>query len=137
MKFTPIEHPSDLALRAEGQNLKEAFEATALGMFAFIVDLSHVAEKEVVNISAAGSDPENLLVNFLNELLYLADARSFLIKGICILSLSNTSLTAEALGEKINPARHKILHSIKAATYNQLKINAKKDGVEITVVFDV
>ncbi|MBU0687016.1 MAG: archease [Candidatus Margulisbacteria bacterium] len=135
--YKPIPHPSDLALIAEGADLKEAFEAAALGMFAFITNLDKVAEKKFIKVSAGGEDKEALLVNFLNELIFLEDAKGILVKAISILDLTETSIEAEVVGENYNPKKHQLTHSIKAATYNQLKVDQQKDRVEITVVFDV
>jgi SHS2 domain-containing protein len=60
-----------------------------------------------------------------------------LFKNFKIQSLSQTELKAEVKGEKIDPSRHQILRSIKAATYNQLEIKEREKGWQVTVVFDV
>ncbi|MCX5750537.1 MAG: archease [Candidatus Saganbacteria bacterium] len=132
-----IPHPSDVGIIAYGKTLKKTFENAASGMLSLIVDLKGVRSKTSFDITVEAQNQEELLVNWLNELLFLEDSQHLLFKSFKIFSLSKTELKAEVKGEKIDPKKHQILRSVKAATYNQLGIKETEKGWQVRVVFDV
>ncbi|MBM4079612.1 MAG: archease, partial [Planctomycetes bacterium] len=46
-------------------------------------------------------------------------------------------LVASVKGEKFAPARHEVVHAIKAVTYHQLKVHKTRRGWATTIIFDV
>jgi len=133
LRFEPIDHPSDIGIRVYGNSLIEIFQNAASGMFSLMTDPGKVQPREKVKIEVAGEDYESLLINWLNELIYLEDTRKILFCDFKIQKLSPSRLEALAAGEKIDLKRHQIFRPIKAATFNQLQIGPK----EAKIVFDV
>ncbi len=133
LRYRTIDHPSDTGIVAFGSTLEEIFENAAFGLFSLMADLDKVSVREGVGIKVKAGDREELLVNWLNELIYYQDAKKMLFKDFKIKTLTATRLEATASGERIDPARHTLYKSIKAATYNQLKIGPG----EARIVFDV
>ncbi len=136
-RFEPIDHPSDIGIVAYGKSLSEVFANAAFGMFSLMADLTKVSAKTEFEVEAASDDRESLLVNWLNELLFIEDTKHVLFSSFKIKSLSDKELKGSASGEKIDISRHKIGKSIKAATYNQLKIWQEEDIWKARIVFDV
>ena len=136
-RFESIDHPSDIGLVAYGKTLSELFANAAYGMFSFMIDVKTVKAEELFEVEAAADDIESLLVNWLNELLFLEDTKHVLFCDFKIKAISDKELKGKALGEKINVSHHNISRSIKAATYNQLKIWQEEDIWKARVVFDV
>lgn len=132
-RFEAIEHPSDIGIVVYGKDLKEIFANAAFGMFSLMAELSDVKTKDIFNVEVGGEDTEELLVNWLNELIYLEDAKHILFKEFEILFLDKKSLKATAKGELIKKDIHMMHRTIKAATFNGLEI--KK--TQAKVVFDV
>lgn len=132
-RFKPLPHPSDLGIVAFGRNPKELFENAAFGMFSLMIDLDKAAANERFEIKVTGEDRESLLINWLNELIYVLDGKKVLLSDFKIKNISETALTAVVAGEKLDTKKHQGLRPIKAATYNQLRIEADK----ATIVFDV
>ena len=132
-KFEIIEHPSDVALAAYGENLKQTFENAAFGMFSLMAELADVSANDSFEISVKAGDREELFVNWLNELIFLEDSKHVLLKEFKITKLTDKELKATVRGEKINNDFHELHRPIKAATYNQLELKDKK----VKVVFDV
>jgi SHS2 domain-containing protein len=93
--------------------------------------LSDDYTKELVEIRA--DDAEGLLVEWLSELAFLVEVKSFIFQRVEILTFSETYLKANVYG-KI--ARELKVH-IKAVTYHNLKIVETENGFEATVVFDI
>jgi len=128
---------ADLGIEAWGPTLENAFASTVHGLASIISDLSegHQPLSRKIRIEA-GSLP-SLLVQFLNEIIYLEDTESFLPGKITHLKIRNQRLDATVTGATFDPEIHTLNAHIKAATYHGLEI--VEDGVEvrIKVIFDV
>jgi SHS2 domain-containing protein len=105
-------------------------------MFSLITELNDMNEAEYRDIELTAPDQESLLVEWLNELIYLFDSENIIFRKFDIARLDNRQLKARAYGEKVDSARHKLKIGIKAATYHMLKID-KNDGYKVQVLFDV
>lgn len=75
MRYEVLEHTADLMVKAYGRTLKECFENAAYAMMDQIVDASSARLTEEVGIAVEGADLEELLYNFLSEVLFIFDAR--------------------------------------------------------------
>jgi SHS2 domain-containing protein len=146
LPYRIIEHTADTGLEAFGKTLPEAFVNAAKGMFSILVSKVHSHENDFKNNSCAeksfsievfADSKEELLVGWLNKLLYLWDAEQVVFYDFEILKLDNFSLFANAKGELLNPQKHKVKTYIKAATYYQTLIREKGDKVLVRVFFDV
>ena len=133
MNFEEIEHTADWAFRARGRNLAELFENAARAMTA--LDKVASAEKTSLtrDIDVNGVDRETLLVNWLNEILYLEHAHREVYDRFRISQVSDNHLRARLYGR---PSANRVSH-IKAATFHDLGIKQTPEGFEATVVLDV
>ena len=135
-EFEIIDHTADVGIRAYGADVKEAFANAARGLFSLITELEDIEEVEYRDTELTASDQENLLVEWLNELIYLFDAENIIFKRFDITHLSDTQLKARSYGHKVDRSKHKIKTGVKATTYNMLKID-KGNGVKVQVLFDI
>ena len=134
--FEIIDHTADVAIAAYGTDLKKAFANAALGMFSIMTDIDKVNESVIRDVEVTAEDMKDLLVSWLNELLFICEVERILFKRFDISELNETRMLAKCYGEKINLKRHKIKAEIKAATYHMLKIEEGK-GVRVQVLFDI
>jgi len=130
--FEEIDHTADRAIRAHGSTVAELFAHAALGMFSLMTDPEEVAPEKEYLIELEALDLETLLVNWLNELLFLRETEKVLFKEFDILELTSTRLLARARGSLGQPTKA----VVKAATFHHLAIESHPDGYEATVVFD-
>ncbi len=128
---------ADKGIRAWGPDPPSVFCQAALGLWSLMVDPATVACRVRVPLAVEAEDREALLVAWLNELLYLYEARGFIGGECAVHSLTDTHLTAEAQGEPVDSARHVVLSHVKAVTYHQLHVGATASGWECRVVVDV
>ena len=135
--FVLLDHTADIGLIAFGRNLKETFANAAKGMFSIITDLRRVKAIERRNVSVTAVDREALLVNWLNELVYLFDTENILVRKSEITELGDTALKAFVYGEKVDLSRHPIKIGIKAVTYHMLKVEQRDSGYRVRVIFDI
>ncbi len=137
--FEIIEHTADVGIRAFGADLKTTFANSAKAMFSLITNLSDVREALNRDVAVTASDREMLLVEWLNELIYLFDVENVLFKRFAISTLTDTELKARCYGEKVDKARHELKIGIKSATYHMLKVekNPAGSGYRAQVLFDI
>ncbi len=135
-----IDHTANIGIRAFGQTLEQMFAHMALGMFGQMVDLSLVTGQQKKKIIVEAADEEELLVEWLNELLYLYLVKKYAFNIFKINKiLYRQKLEAEAYGIKLTKKNQTSIKKkeIKAATYHQLKIK-QENGVYIgEVLFNV
>ncbi|MEA1959392.1 MAG: archease [Chloroflexota bacterium] len=134
--FEIIDHTADVAIAAYGADLKEAFANAACGLFSIITNIDEVREATRRDVEVNADDKKDLLVSWLNELIYIYEVERLLFKRFDIADLGETKLKAYCYGEAIDPKRHEIRGEIKAATYHMLKIE-EGDSVRVQVLFDI
>lgn len=141
--YTLLDHTADMGIAATGDDLAGAFASAAEGMFAWMVDLATVEDREEHTVEATGRDVEALLVDFLNELLFLFETRGFLFKRVEVRELVASEeeagphrLTAVGFGERLDSQRHQLRGSIKSATYHMLQVEKGPGEYRVQVILD-
>lgn len=134
--FQVIEHTADIGIIARGRDLKEVYTNAARGMFSLIVDIGSIEEEVSQRVRVSATDREALLVEWLNELVYLFDAENLVFSRFDISDLTESDLTAQCYGQKVAPGVHEIKMGIKAATYHMLEIKTG-NGCHARVIFDI
>jgi len=134
--FEIIDHTADVGIVAYGADVSQAFANAARALFSLITELDDVAEVLHRDVELTAPDEEGLLVEWLNELIYLFDTENIIFKRFDIIKLNNTQLKARSYGEKVDKSKHKLKTGVKAATYHMLKVD-KGDGCRVQVLFDI
>lgn len=130
-------HEADIGVIGVGPNLAAAFAQAALGMTAVICDPQTVTARMPVDIDCAAPDPELLLFDWLNALIYEMATRRMLFSRFDV-SINGDALHAQAWGEPVDVERHQPAVEIKGATYTQLKVFRDADGWwQVQCVVDV
>lgn len=137
MSYEYFEHRADIGIRGIGENIKEAFEQVAIALFAIMVEIQEVEEKEIERVTVEGLDYEELLMAWLSELLYLKDVGNKMYSKFRIFKIEETNLNAEILGEKIDLKKHKLKLEVKAATWTQLEVKELNNKWIAQCVVDV
>ena len=131
---------ADIAIEAYGKNLEELFENSALAIFEESANLKNIKEKEKKSIKINAPNIEDLLYDFLSEILFLKDTYSIIFKKSKIKIQKKGKkyhLNAELYGEKIDRERHELGNDIKAITLHMFKIEKTKKGYKGMIVVDV
>ncbi len=132
-----IDHTADIGISVEGKGLKDLFATAAYAMSSQMFNLSKIKGTETKKIKLEGVDKEDLLVRWLNELLFLCE-EGYIFKDFQIENLKETSLNASLKGDKVDFSKNPLKLQIKAATYHQLEIKKADSGnLQTTVIFDV
>ena len=111
----------DFAFEASGETLEDLFTSCAEACFSAMAELSKIEPKIDYSINISADNLDDLLVDFLSELIYLKDAEKIFFSRFDIrIDNDNISLNAVAQGERIDYNKHDIKVEVKAATYQNL-----------------
>ena len=121
------EHDADIGVRGIGATMAGAFEQAALAMTATITDPEDVEPRVVVEIACEAPDPELLLAEWLNALIYEMAVRRMLFSRYQV-EIERTRLRARAFGEPTSIERHQPAVEVKGATFTTLRVAPDDDG---------
>ncbi len=139
VKYRFLNHTADAKFQAYGHSLEEAFQNAAEATANLMWSTKKVKPRIKKKINITGKDREQLLVMFLEEILFLLDSDDFLVRSVKDLSIrkekADYALEACFLGDKISD-ESEIFGSVKAVTYNDMIIE-ENDHYLVQVVVDV
>lgn len=134
MDYEILEHTADLKIRAYGKDLPELFSYLLRGMFEScqpnLMDETLAVSRE---IAIKNSNLESLLVDFLNEALYLSDVNNEAYFEAEFEKLIETELIGKIKGRKVK----NLGVEIKAVTWHELEIKKGGNSWQVTVIFDI
>jgi SHS2 domain-containing protein len=132
---------ADVAFRAWGRSMEEVFEQAACACLEIMVDNPAAVRQEERREAVLGEeDPEMLLFDFLQELIFYKDAESLLLwpEMLAIEEQMDTFvLTVTFAGERINPQRHQLNADVKAVTMHRFSLRQTDSGWVAEVVLDI
>ena len=130
--FQEIEHTADRAFTARGRDMRDLFVHAAQAMFGLQPLTAHGRQPVKRNVELTAPDRETLLVNWLNELLYLSETLQEQYDRFEILELSNEHIRARLRGAQLSSTL-----PVKAVTFHNLAIRQEGGQWVATLVVDV
>ncbi|HIE44285.1 MAG TPA: archease [Candidatus Omnitrophica bacterium] len=134
--YRVIDHTADIGIFVEGKDLSDLFSTAGYAMFSQMIDLRLVGNKVQKKVELEGENLEDLLIRWLNELLYFSE-KGYFFKNLKVKKIQNNFLSASIYGEKVDFEKIHLRQEIKAATYHQLEIKKSNNKWQATVIFDV
>ena len=132
-----FEHGADIGVAGFGWSLAAAFEQAALALTAVVSDPAAVRPEQPVEIRCEETDAELLLVDWLNAVAYAMATKGMLFSRFDVV-LEGPALHARLWGEAVDPERHQPAVEVKGATYTELEVTERQDGVWVArTVVDV
>lgn len=135
--YEVFEHTADIGLHAYGKTLPELFVHAAEGMESLMVSPEQIQAQVSREISVEGHDPVSLLIDWLNELIFLFDTEYLIFRQFEIETLTETRLQGRARGEPYDARRHDLSSAIKAVTWHEAAIEQTSDGYRARIIFDI
>ena len=130
---------ADIAYEAYGKNLNELFENAAMAIFELSAKLNSVLPKKKLEIKLENKNMDNLLYDFLSEILFLKDSK-YMVFGKSKVDVKEgkpNRLTATLYGDTIDPKKQKLENDIKAVTMHLFELKKTKQGYYARVVVDI
>jgi SHS2 domain-containing protein len=134
MRYKLLDHTADAMVEVHGKTLGERFANAAYAMFDQITDITKVEPRGELKILLSAESREQLLVDFLQELLFVHDTEDLVFSEFDVKTDGRT-LEAIVRGEKFDEKKHAKRSVVKGVTYHLLEF----DDVEgtVTLLFDV
>lgn len=136
-RFRYLDHTGDVGIEVYGDTLEALFEHAGDAFTDVVTDPGTVREVTETQLTVHAPDVEQLLVEWLTELIYRLDAHEQLFRRYVVRSMDDRRLTATAWGESYDPDRHPLRTTVKGATYHQLEVRRLDGGWTGRVIFDL
>ncbi len=140
-RYLPDIAIADVAFEAWADTLEGLCLAAAdATMNVMVGDLATIMERETRFLSAEETEPDMMLFQLLQELIFFKDAAKLLlrIKEIEIRRLEGRLVVnATARGEELDATRHDLVVDVKAVTLHRFRVEPTPRGWEATVVLDI
>lgn len=134
MRYRVLEHTADAMVEVHGKTLGERFENAAYALFDQMTDISKVSPKGEFKVVLSAGSKEQLVVDFLQELLFLHDTENIVLSEFKV-KTDGLSLEAVVRGEVFDGDRHPKRSVVKGITYHRLEFDDAKGT--LIVLFDV
>jgi SHS2 domain-containing protein len=132
-----IEHTADTGFEVRGATKEQVYENAAKAFFDIMWQIKSRRKSKPENIEVSGIDREELLVNFLEEFLYLYDAKRLVCTGIEVDTVTDINVCAQAWLQKFDVDCDRELLSVKAVTYHQLFLGQEKGAWRARIFLDI
>jgi SHS2 domain-containing protein len=133
-RYRILDHAADGKFRAFGATLEEAFANAALACASLMVDWQTIERRVEHAVAMDARDLEQLLNKFLSEMIYLFDAKRFVLGGVEDVKIAMPPAEGEGADEPIRlsarfvgddrPERYEFYGDVKAITYSEMKIES-------------
>jgi SHS2 domain-containing protein len=130
--YREIEHTADWELEVWAPDLPALLEQAARGMYALAGTKLQAQPHLKRMFKLSIQDEESLLVDFLNELLWLGEDEGVAFDGFNM-SIDDNYLFADLKGLPIKS----LTKEIKAVTFHNMNIERGASGLRVHIVFDV
>jgi SHS2 domain-containing protein len=129
---------ADSAFEAEAESVEELFQTCAQATFEVMANTKTIEHKYREDVELVGENLEELLFDWLAELIYLKDSKSMLFNKfeVKIQKKDGYRLYASIWGEPADQKKHQVRVDVKAVTYHLLEVKKTGDKWTAKVVLD-
>ena len=135
MPYRLLEHTADVRAECRGTSIGELLVAAADALYAVAFRERGGATDDVNVVDVAGASTEELVVRWLQELIYLMDVDRFAAVSYEFLETTPTRVRAALRGHTYAPSDRAT--EVKAATYHGMHVHRDADGYVVEVLFDL
>ena len=101
-----------------------------------MINLDTVDITDELSIEVDGENSEDLLYNWLSELIFLMNVEEKIFSDFSV-KIDGNQLTGSVRGEVINYNKHELLTEVKAITYSQILVEQKENSWIAQCIVDV
>ncbi len=136
-KYRTVKRPSELLVKVSGKTQAELFANSAFALFDLMTDVEKIKLEENLPLEVEGVDRDDLMVNWMRELLYLFQGSGYLLREFQIHEVKEDYVRGEVGGEKYDPDRHEIQRDIRSIAFQQSRIEKTGDQWIAQVIFEL
>ena len=138
-RFEYIDHTADIAIKAYGSDLAEAFAAAAEGLMAVITGEVELNGNEPDSFEFESIDRPGLLVGMLSELIVRHEVEGVVMSEFDVDLLNDTRLRCSYRKQPFDRSQHGEGIHVKGVAYHMLEIHdgETNDSSYVQVLFDI
>src|SRR3970040_1383753 len=115
MDYEILDHTADMCLRIYGKSFGELFENAARAMMELITDREKINPSQEIEIEVHGENIEELLVHWLQEILFLHEVKKMVFKDFRLNLISETHAKGKAIGAQNDKLKVDIVFDVEIA----------------------
>jgi SHS2 domain-containing protein len=135
MPFTFLEHTADVQVEVTAPDFAQLLQAAADSFYAVAIKQMRETKPEERSVSIEAACREELLVRWLQELVFLLEVESFVAVETAFELVNGQRLEAAAAGYICDPDDRG--DEIKAVTYHDLAIESTPQGLSVRIIYDL
>lgn len=132
-----FDHAADVGIRCQAPSVEELFQAAGRALMEWIGPAPGGEDTASQPLNIEGEDREDLLVRWLQELLYLFQERHLYFVAAESVHISDRMLRGEILFKRWDEASSGEFQEVKAVTYHQLRVYAQGGSWHASVILDI
>ena len=140
--YTIFDHTADVGLEVRGTSFEDLLATAARATFDQVLEDRPAAvdcRREVCVRPPAGleGDRHELLVDWLQELLYLFETERLVPLEYDFVAVGPREIEADVGFGRFEPGRHRTRLEVKAVTYHQIEVREAPDGWHARFILDI
>ena len=140
MSYKYLEHSTDIFIEVTATTLEQAFIISAYATIETMINRTKVENKIRKIITIDAIDLEQLLYNWLEELIILTITDCFAVHDIVVKIIKqNTAYKLQSiiLGDKLDIQKHHFKLEIKSPTFHLMEINISDTKINLKFILDI
>lgn len=137
MSFEELEHTADILMKIAAPNYAGLFAESGFALSKTLYG-DYPIEKSAAEfeIETEGKDSQELIVNFLSELLFLTETE-YLVPMDFHLTVAERRVSGTVGGVFFERGKHSSGVVVKGISYSGIYLTESQNGVELLVIFDI
>lgn len=137
-KHTYLNHTADIAFDVEADSISELFVESFYCWRNSVVESEGLSATDLIEINLTAGSPEELLVDFINEVNFLLTVKKVLSVEIVRIEINDERYVLNAMMKTQSINDFSVLKAeIKSVTYHQMEIRQENGKYFVRVVFDI
>jgi SHS2 domain-containing protein len=131
-----LDHTADIRLEVWGTSPEKLFIYAAKSLSTLLTSPTEPNSEEQIQVALEGGELDELLVNWLREILFYTQTRRIVVTEADIVELSETSLKARLKVRKKRIGAETSIE-VKGVTYHGISIRVNDQGYTAQIIVDI
>lgn len=137
MTFEELEHTADVRMKIFGETLSEIFSEAGYALSKTLYgEYPKDTPTQEIEIFVSGTTFEELVVNFLSELLFQMEIE-YLVPQKISTEVFEEHASGKISGTAFDPKKHSGGTGVKGVSYSELSLTKTALGYELIIIFDI
>lgn len=137
MPYKQLEHTADRMFEVTAKTFEKLLLDAGTGLIKTLAKIITVKPKIKKKIKISGNSEEELLFNFLEEIIFTKDSEAMVFRKIEDIKIKNNNVSFTLIGDKIDKEKQELGNDVKAITMHKFQLEKTKSGYKTTFIIDI